>query len=209
MVAKRFPDAELPVRIELDPDVGLVHASSGLFDPIPGGGDETVYSRFTLVSSLRVELQISIELTDVFLTAGPAIDYIENAVTDIDFNSEFPLDVFDPDDSFREHSTDLGNAVGAGSETPFLADSFLRFDVSYDIFGVDSHRVNHSGGNRCGPHGPYHPCNHEIEHDPVASRIALVFRLGRKRPSGSSRTKDIDEPASGVRQGLPRPRSPS
>lgn len=186
LVGKRFPDADPPVRIELDLSVGSIRASSDLLDPTPRGGDETVRSRFTLVSSLRVGLQISIGSTDVFLTAGPAVAYIENSVTDIDFSSEFPLGVFDPDDSFRDHSADLGYAVGAGFETPFLADSFLRFDVSYYNFGEDTHRVNHSGGNRCGPGGPNRPCNYEIEHELVASRIALVFRFGRQRPSGSS-----------------------
>ena len=186
LVGKRFPGADPPVRIELDLNVGSIRASSDLLDPTPRGGDETVRSRFTLVSSLRVGLQDSIGSTDVFLTAGPAIAYIEKSVTDIDFSPEFPLGVFDPDDSFRDHSTDLGYVVGAGFESPFLANSFLRFDVSYYNFGEDTHQVNHSGGNRCGPGGPNRPCNFDIEHELVASRIALVFRFGRKRPSGPS-----------------------
>ena len=42
------------------------------------------------MSSLRVGLQYPIGSKDFFLIAGPAIVYIGNSVTDIDFNSTFP-----------------------------------------------------------------------------------------------------------------------
>ena len=168
----------MPLRLELDAMTGGggLAASDNTLDP--EGLDETVETSFGWIATARAGVEFAFaEGMTLFASAGVAAAQIERAVTDMDYDVDVPLHV-DPDDSFSDDSTAVGWVIGAGVETA-LADGWaLRLEGSYMDFGQSTHRVNHSGDNRCWPDGPQRPCLYELEHALGVVRLAVVYRFG-------------------------------
>ena len=102
------------------------------------------------IATARAGIERSIDPATVFASGGIAAARIENSVIDIDSGPNMPSRM-DPDDSFRDGSTEIGWVIGLGVEAP-LADAWtLRLGGSYLDFGRSTHYVNRSGDNRCGP----------------------------------------------------------
>lgn len=165
----------LPLRVEVDATFGDVSAASNRLDP--QGMDETVESEFRWIATARVGIERPVGPVTAFISAGMAAARLENSVTDIDFSSNTPPR-FDPDDSFRDVSTEIGWTIGLGLEFP-LADSWtLRIEGSYMDFGRSTHYVNRSGDNRCGPEKPRRACPYHIDVDMVSARLVFIYRFG-------------------------------
>ena len=174
LVGTKLAIGEMPLRLEFDGMVGSggLYASSNRLDP--EGLDETVETSFRWVASARAGVEQAIgEGTRLFVSAGIAAAGIDRSVTDIDFGEDVPTQV-DPDDSFRDRSVDFGWVIGAGVETALDQTWTLRLEGSFMDFGRSTHRVNHSGGNRCGPNGPQRPCLYDIEHALGIVRLAII-----------------------------------
>ena len=141
----------------------------------PEGLDETAESEVFWIATASSGVEHTIGRVTVFGTGGLAIARIANSVTDID--SMPPR--MDPDDSFRDVSTDLGWTIGIGVETS-LADAWaLRLDGSYLGFGRSTHEVNRSADIRCGPGNPRRPCPYDIKHTLGIVRLGIIYRFGR------------------------------
>ena len=174
LVGTKLAIGDMPLRLELDGMVGNggLYASSNRLDP--EGLDETVETSFRWVASARAGVEQAIgEGTRLFASAGIAAAGIDRSVTDIDFGEDVPTQV-DSDDSFRDRSVDFGWVIGAGVETALDQTWTLRLEGSFMDFGRSTHRVNHSGGNRCGPNGPQRPCLYDIEHALGIVRLAII-----------------------------------
>ena len=175
LVGKKFEVGSVPFRIELDGMFGNLSATSNRLDP--EGLDETVKSEFRWIATARAGIEQAGGPATVFATGGLAAARIANSVTDIDFGPNMPSRV-DPDDSFRDSSTEIGWVIGLGVETP-LADAWaLRLDGSYLDFGRSTHFVNRSGDGRCGPGNPRRPCPYNVENKLGIVRLAIIYRLG-------------------------------
>ena len=168
----------MPLRLELDGMTGSggLAASDNTLDP--EGLDETVETSFGWVVTARAGVEFALgQGTALFATAGVAAAQIERSVTDIDTPDDGTPPYVDDDDSFSNDTTEIGWAIGAGVETVVADGWALRLEGSYMDFGSSIHRVNHSGGNRCGPDGPQRPCLYEIEHALSVVRAALIRRF--------------------------------
>ena len=109
----------------------------------------------------------------VFTGSARADNRIVNSVTDANMPTRI-----DPDDSFRDSSTEFGWVIGLGVEAP-LADAWaLRLEGSYLDFGRSTHYVNRSGDGRCGPGNPRRPCPYNVENKLGIVRLAIIHRLG-------------------------------
>ena len=176
LVGKKFEIGGMPLRIELDGTFGGLSAASNRLDPNPGGFDETVKSESRWIATARAGIEQSIGPATVFASGGIAAARIENSVTDIDSGPNMPSRM-DPDDSFRDGSTEIGWVIGLGVEAP-LADAWtLRLGGSYLDFGRSTHYVNRSGDNRCGPEVPRRPCPYNIENNLGLVRLAIIYGL--------------------------------
>ena len=177
LVGKKFEIGGMPLRIELDGTFGGLSAASNRLDPNPGGLDETVKSESRWIATARAGIEQPIDPATVFASGGIAAARIENSVTDIDSGPNMPSRM-DPDDSFRDGSTEIGWVIGLGVEAP-LADAWtLRLGGSYLDFGRSTHYVNRSGDNRCGPGVPRRPCPYNIENNLGIVRLAIIYRFG-------------------------------
>ena len=141
LIGKKFAIGGVPLRIELDGTLGGLSAASNRLDP--EGLDETVKSEFRWIATARAGIERSIGIATVFASGGIAAARIDNSVTDIDFGPNKPTQM-DPDDSFRDGSTEIGWVIGLSVEAP-LADAWtLRIEGSYLDFGRSTHYVNRS-----------------------------------------------------------------
>ncbi len=176
VAGKEFAAAGMPLRIEVGGIFGDLHAATNQLDP--GGLDETAVSGFRWIATARIGLWKAFDRATLFVTGGVAVARIADAVTDIDYSQAVPDGAVDPDDSFRNRSTEVGWVLGAGVEAP-LADAWmLRFEALHLDFGENDYRVNHSGNNTCGRGGPRRPCVHKIEHRLDLFRLAVIRRFG-------------------------------
>ena len=174
LVGRKFEIGGVPLRIELDGTFGGLSAASNRLDP--KGLDETVKSEFRWIAAARAGIEQSIGIATVFASGGIAAARIANSVTDIDFGPNMPTRM-DPDDSFRDGLTETGWVIGLGVEAP-LADAWtLRLEASYLKFGRNTHYVNRSGNNRCGPGNPRRPCPYNIENNLGIVRFAIIYRF--------------------------------
>ena len=132
---------------------------------------------------------------------------INNSVTDIDFFRDRPP-MLEPDDLFREVSTDFGWMLGAGVETALSPAWALRLDASYMQFGRSTYAVNRGRNNRCGPGGSRRPCLYEVEHTLGLLRLGFIYHFGRwlARPQNWYRTPSFI--ASGSSAAMTRSLSP-
>ena len=179
LAGRTFEVSGTRLRVEIDGTFGDLSARTDKLDPTCT--DESAASEFRWVATARVGVEEPVGRATVFATGGLAAARIVNSVTDIDYSGTRCLERDlrpDPDDSFRDSSTETGWVIGVGVEAS-LSDAWtLRLDGSYLDFGRSTHHVNHSGGNPCGPGGPHRPCRYDIENRLGIVRLAIIRRFG-------------------------------
>ena len=174
LVGHRLNLGPVPLRLEFDATFGDMRATTNRLDP--EGLDETAEAKFRWIATAGAGSEHTIGRVTVFGKGGLAVADIANSVTDIDFFRDMPPRL-DPDDSFREVSTDFGWQLAAGVEAA-LADAWaLRLDGSYMAFGRSTYAVNRGRNNRCGPGGPRRPCLYEVEHTLGLVRLGFIYRF--------------------------------
>ena len=167
-------------RFRLEMDATFANVSATTTDLDPTCPDEAAGSELRWTTTLRAGVEESLGPATVFATAGLAAAGITNSVTDTDYRGsclEMELR-FDPDDSFRDSSTEFGWVIGAGMEAPLAEAWTLRVDGSYMDFGSNRYLVNRSGNNPCGPGGARRSCAYDIENRFAIVRVGLVYRFG-------------------------------
>ena len=175
LVGRRLGIGPVPLRIEADATFGDMRASTNMLDP--QGLDETAAAKIRWIVTAAAGSDFTIGRFTVFGKGGLAVADVDNSVTDIDFFRDMPP-TMDPDDSFREISTDFGWQVAAGVEAEFAGAWALRLDASYMALGQSTYAVNRGRNNRCGPGGPHRPCLYEVEHTLGLLRLGFVYRFG-------------------------------
>ena len=178
LFGKSLALGNVPLRLEIDGTIGGngLAASANTLDP--EGLDETVETSFGWIASARVGLDEVLGPARVFVSAGIAAARIDRSVTDIDTPDDGTPPYVDHDDSFSDDFTEIGWVISVGQETTLSDGWTLRLEGTYMDFGSSTHRVNHSGNNRCGPEGPLRPCLYETEHALGVVRVALIHRFG-------------------------------
>ncbi len=168
-------------RIGMELDAAwLRNSSSEIADP--KNLDETVYSSYDALVSLRARLTVPVyERLHLFGTAGLAVGWIENRFVDEDFYCPDTCNVvedyklrFDPDDSFADSSTRLGWVVGAGVEWQASDMWSARFDVSYVDFGSDRNYVNTAGFISSSTQEFVGAQPYDIDNKLVIARVAVI-----------------------------------
>ena len=187
LIGRKFEVGGMPLRIELDGTFGGGSAKTNRIDPgNPDDPDETVESEFRWITTARAGLERAIGPATIFASAGLALARVENSLTDLDRGLDHSFDPprptpwrTDPDDSFRDGSTEFGWVIGAGIETS-LSDAWtLRFEGSYLDFGESTHHANRSGDNRCcGADTPRRPVSYRIENRLGIVRLGFIYRFG-------------------------------
>ena len=176
LVGRRLAIGPVPLRLEFDATFGDMRATSNRLDP--QGLDETAEAKFRWIATAGAGSEVAVGRFTVFGKGGLAVADVANSVTDIDFFRDRPP-MLDPDDSFREVSTDFGWQLAAGIEAT-LADAWaLRLDGSYMAFGRSTYAVNRGRNNRCGPGGSLRPCLYDVEHTLGLLRLGFIYRFGR------------------------------
>ena len=187
LLGRKLEIGGVPLRVELDGTFGDMSANTNRIDPgNPDDPDETVESEFRWIATARAGVERTIGPATLFVSAGLAAARIENALTDLDRGLDRSFDPprptpwrMDPDDSFRDGSTELGWVIGAGVETS-LSDAWtLRLEGSYLDFGEGVHHANRSGDDRCcGAGSPRRPVSYRIENRLGIVRLGIVYRFG-------------------------------
>ena len=175
LAGRRLAIAGVPLRLEIDAMIGDMTARSNRLDPI--GLDETVEVEYRWLASARVGIERAMGPVWVFATTGVALSGIDRSVTDIDSGRDIDPYV-DTDDSFSDHTTEVGWVAGAGIETRWSKPWDIRLEGLYMDFGQSTHHVNHSGNNRCGPDGPQRPCPYKIDNELGMVRLGITYRFG-------------------------------
>ena len=190
LIGRKFEIGGVPLRIELDGTFGDLSAKTNRIDPRFQPPDETVESEFRWVATARARVERAVGPATVFASAGLALARIENSLMDLDAyrdrSGEWVLlpngraaQRMDPDDSFRDGSTEFGWVIGAGVEAP-LSDAWtLRLEGSYLDFGEGAHHANRSGDDRCcGAGSPRRPVSYRIENRLGIVRLGIIYRFG-------------------------------
>ena len=175
LLGTKFDLAGVRLRFEFDGTFGDLSGRSNLLDP--EGLDETAGSDIDWVATGRVGFDLPVGVATAFASAGLAVTRITNFVTDIDSGRDV-LPYLDPDDSFRAGTNGLGPVIGAGIEAPLAGAWMLRIEGSFLDFGWNTHTVNHSGNNRCGPGNPRRPCPYKVRNRLGIVRFGLIHRFG-------------------------------
>ncbi len=178
LVGRKFRIGAVQARIEFDASLADISAGTRRLDPTCP--DEAAETRLKWVASLRAGIEESIGGVTLFVSAGPGVAHIVNAVTDTDYSGSSCLERdlrLDDDDSFRDSATHLGLAVGAGAEMPLTGGWIMRFEGSWLDFGRSNYAVNRSGNNPCGPGGPRAPCAYRIENRLGMLRVAAIMNF--------------------------------
>ena len=190
LIGRRFEIGGVPLRVELDGTFGDMSAKTNRIDPRFQPPDETVESEFRWVATARAGVERAVGRATVFASAGLALARVEKSLVDLDAYRDRsgdwvllpdgrPAQRMDPDDSFRDGSTELGWVIGAGVETSLSEAWSLRLEGSYLDFGESTHRANRSGDDRCcGAGSPRRPVSYRIESKLGIVRLALVHRFG-------------------------------
>ena len=190
LVGRRFEIGGMPLRVELDATFGDLSAKTNRIDPRFQPPDETVESKFRWVATARAGVERAVGSATVFASAGLAFARIENSLRDLDAyrdrNGEWVLlpngraaQRMDPDDSFRDGSTEFGWVIGGGIETSLNGAWTLRLEGSYLDFGESTHQANRSGDDRCcGAGSPRRPVSYHIENKLGIVRLSVIYRFG-------------------------------
>ena len=190
LVGRKFEVGGVPLRIELDGTFGNMSAKTDRIDPLSDPPDETVESELGWIAAARAGIEQAVGPATVFVTAGVALARIENSLTDLDAyrgsDGEWVLlpdgraaRRVDPDDSFRDTSTELGWTIGAGVETSLNDDWTLRLESSYLDFGESTHHANHSGNDPCcGSGTPRRRVSYRIQNEFGLVRVGFIYRFG-------------------------------
>lgn len=172
---RSFEFAGVPLHLEIDALLGDMSARSVRLDP--EGLDETVEVEYRWVATARIGAEHTIGGVRMFASTGMALAGVDRSVSDIDSGRD--IDPYpDPDDSFGDHTTEVGWVVGAGLSTHLASSLEVRLEGLYMDFGTSTHRVNHSGNNRCGPGGPQRPCPYAFDNELGLVRLGLTYRFG-------------------------------
>ena len=175
LIGKKHDLGSILLRTEMDIASGGISAASNRLDPY--GLDETAKAEFRSIMTARMGLERSFGPVTFFVSGGLAVARIENSVTDIDFGPNMTTRI-DPDDSFRSSSMQSGWVASLGVEAP-LSDAWtLRLEGLQMDFGQDTHYVNRSGNNRCGPGLPRRSCPYKTENRAGIFRLAIIYRFG-------------------------------
>ena len=169
-----FELAGIPLHLEVDAVLGDMKARSMRLDP--QGLDETVEVEVRWVATARVGAEHTVGNVRVFASTGMAIAGVDRSVTDIDSGPNIDP-YFDADDSFDDHTTEVGWVFGAGLSTHLARSLEVRLEGLYMDFGTSTHYVNHSGNNRCGPGGPQRPCPYKFDNELGLVRLGLTYRF--------------------------------
>ena len=176
LVGRRLAIGPVPLRLEFDATFGDMWAATNRLDP--QGLDETAATKIRWIATAGAGSEATIGRFTVFGKGGLAVADVANSVTDIDYFRDRPP-MRDPDDSFREVSTDFGWQLAAGVEAT-LADAWaLRLDAAYMAFGRSTYAVNRGRNNRCGPGGTRRPCLYDVDHTLGLLRLGIIYRFGR------------------------------
>lgn len=171
---RAFGLAGVPLHLEVDALLGDMKARSMRLDP--QGLDETVEVEVRWVATARVGAEHTVGNMRVFASTGMAIAGVDRSVTDIDSGPNIDP-YFDADDSFDDHTTEVGWVFGAGLSTHLARSLEVRLEGLYMDFGTSTHYVNHSGNNRCGPGGPQRPCPYKFDNELGLVRLGLTYRF--------------------------------
>ena len=185
LIGKKFELGGVPLRIELDGTFGNTSAKTNRIDPRFQPPDETVESEFRWIATARAGVEQAIGPATIFLSGGLATAGIDNSLTDLDAykqNGEWVLlpngmaaRRTDPDDSFRDGSTEIGWVIGVGLETSLTDAWTLRLEGSYLDFGESTHNANRSGNDRCcGAGTPRRPVSYDVENKLGIIRLAII-----------------------------------
>ena len=190
LVGRRFEIGGVPLRVELDGTFGGMSAKTNRIDPRFQPPDEMVESKYRWVATARAGVERAVGRATVFASAGLALARVEKSLVDLDAYRDrsgawvlLPdgraAQRMDPDDSFRDGSTEFGWVIGAGVEAPLNDAWTLRLEGSYLDFGGSTHHANRSGDDRCcGAGSPRRPVSYRIENKLGIVRLALVHRFG-------------------------------
>ena len=186
LIGRKLRVGGLPLRIELDGTFGGGSARTDRIDPgNPEDPDETVESEFRWIATARAGVERAVGPVTIFVSAGLAAARVGNSLTDLDRGLDRSFDPprptpwrTDPDDSFRDGSTEFGWVVGAGIEAS-LSDAWtLRLEGSYLDFGESVHYANRSGNNRCcGDGTPRRPVSYRIGNELGIVRLGVIYRF--------------------------------
>lgn len=172
---RAFELAGVALHLEVDALLGDMSARSMRLDP--EDMDETVEVEYRWVATARIGAEHMIGAVRVFASTGMALAGVDRSLTDIDFGPGIDP-YFDADDSFDDHTTEVGWVIGAGLSTPLARSLEVRLEGLYMDFGTSTHHVNHSGNNRCWPDGPRRPCPYTFDNELGLVRLGLTYRFG-------------------------------
>ena len=176
-VGRQLTGGRFPLRVEASGAFGDLAAQTNRLDP--RGRDETARSEPRWVASVRIGVAASRGPATFFVSAGPAVAGLLNAVQDLDRSGLDDPWHPDPDDSFENRDTAFGWAAGIGVEFAVRDAWRLRLEGAHFDFGRSKHTLNHSANNRCGPGNPRSPCVYTVENELQMLRLAVVRRFGR------------------------------
>ena len=190
LIGRKLEIGGMPLRVELDGTFGDLSARTNRIDPRFQPPDETVESKYRWVATARAGVERAVGRATVFASAGLAFGRIEKSLRDLDAyrdrNGEWvllpdgrPAQRMDPDDSFRDGSTEFGWVIGAGIETSLNDAWALRLEGSYLDFGESTHYANRSGDDRCcGAGSPRRPASYRVENKLGIVRLGVIYRFG-------------------------------
>ena len=190
LIGRKLEIGGVPFRIEFDATFGDLSAKTDRIDPRFQPPDETVESKFQWVTTARAGVEQAVGPATLFASGGLALARIENSLRDLDAyrdrNGEWvllpngrPAQRMDPDDSFRDGSTEFGWVIGVGIEASLNDAWTLRLEGSYMDFGESTHHANRSGDDRCcGAGSPRRPVSYRIENRLGIVRLGVIYRFG-------------------------------
>ena len=176
LIGRKFQTSAGRIRLELDGALGDLSAKTNKLDP--GGLDETAKAKFRWTATLRTGGEWAVGAATVFATGGLAAARISNSVTDLDRSGLNDPWRFDPDDSFRQTSTEVGWTISVGVEAALSPAWSLRLEGNHLDFGSSTHHVNHSANDHCGPGNPQRPCPYKVKNKLGVIRLGISRRFG-------------------------------
>jgi opacity protein-like surface antigen len=104
--------------------------------------DETAFTNFDHVATLRARAGWATGRLLLFGTAGVALGSFENELFDLDLDENNHYTIYDLDDSFLDKRQDIGLAVGGGAEFRLARHWNIRIEGQFIDFGTSRNIVN-------------------------------------------------------------------